>query len=154
MTSLSCGVSSTLLLRAIASSPVPIVAAITGHAPAGGTVLALFCDYRIMAQGDFRLGLNEVAVGIPLPPVILGGLRRLVGARAAERLGVSGALISPEQALAVGLVDEVAPAEQVVERARDWCMQMLALPHEAMTATRRLARADMVDLFGSDTAAN
>ena len=138
------------LLQAIASSPVPIVAAITGHAPAGGTVLALFCDYRIMAQGDFKLGLNEVVVGIPLPPVILGGLRRLVGARQAERLGVSGALLSPEQALAVGLVDEVAPAEQVVERARDWCMQMLALPHEAMTVTRRLARVDMVDLFGSE----
>jgi enoyl-CoA hydratase/carnithine racemase len=138
------------LLQAIASSPVPIVAAITGHAPAGGTVLALFCDYRIMAQGDFKLGLNEVVVGIPLPPVILGGLRRLVGARQAERLGVSGALLSPEQALAVGLVDEVAPAEQVVERARDWCMQMLALPHEAMTVTRRVARVDMVDLFGSE----
>ena len=137
------------LLQAIASSPVPIVAAITGHAPAGGTVLALFCDYRIMAQGDFKLGLNEVAVGIPLPPVILGGLRRLVGARQAERLGVSGVLLSPEQALAVGLVDELAPAEQIAERARNWCMQMLALPHEAMTATRRQARADLVDLFGS-----
>jgi enoyl-CoA hydratase/carnithine racemase len=137
------------LLQVIAASPVPIVAAITGHAPAGGTVLALFCDYRIMAQGDFKLGLNEVAVGIPLPPVILGGLRRLVGARQAERLGVSGALLSPEQALAVGLVDDLAPAEQIAERARNWCMQMLALPHEAMTATRRQARADLVDLFGS-----
>ena len=56
------------LLGAIAASPVPIAAAITGHAPAGGTVLALFCDWRIMAEGDYRVGLNEVQVGIPLPP--------------------------------------------------------------------------------------
>ena len=76
------------LLGAIAASPIPIVAAITGHAPAGGTVLALFCDWRIMAEGDYKIGLNEVQVGIPLPPVILAGLRRLVGPRQAERLVV------------------------------------------------------------------
>lgn len=87
------------LLGAIAASPIPIVAAITGHAPAGGTVLALFCDWRIMAEGDYKIGLNEVQVGIPLPPVILAGLRRLIGPRQAERLAVSGGLFSPQEAL-------------------------------------------------------
>src|SRR6476646_6599982 len=67
------------LLEAIASSPIPLVAAMTGHAPAGGTVLALFCDWRVLAEGDYKVGLNEVQVGIRLPPVLLGGLRRLVG---------------------------------------------------------------------------
>jgi Delta3-Delta2-enoyl-CoA isomerase len=135
------------LLAAIAGSPIPIVAAITGHAPAGGTVLALFCDWRIMAQGDFKIGLNEVQVGIALPPVILAGLRRLVGLRQAESLGVSGTLMSPSDALTVGLVDELAPAEQVVDHALAWCQRLLALPYDAMTSTRRLARADLVAIF-------
>jgi 3,2-trans-enoyl-CoA isomerase len=136
-------------LQAIASSPIPVVAAMTGHAPAGGTVLALFCDWRVMAQGDYRLGLNEVQVGIPLPPVILGGLQRLVGLRRAEYLGVSGELVAPQEALAMGLVDELAPVEEVVTRAQSWCTRMLALPPEAMASTRRQARADLLRLFAS-----
>lgn len=135
------------LMRAIATSPIPTVAAVTGHAPAGGTVLTLFCDWRVMADGDFKLGLSEVQVGIPLPPIIIAGLRRLVGLRNAEHLGVSGALISPAQALRVGLVDELAPAEQVIDRAIAWCKVMLALPPNAMTTTRQEARKDLGALF-------
>jgi len=138
------------LLRALAYSPIPVAAAITGHAPAGGTVLPLFCDRRIMADGDFKLGVNEVAVGIPLPPVIVSGLRRQVGPRQAERLAVSGVLISPREALEIGLVDELAPAAQVVARAVAWCETLLALPREAMAATRREARADMAAIFARD----
>jgi 3,2-trans-enoyl-CoA isomerase len=135
------------LLQSIALSPIPIAAAITGHAPAGGTVLALFCDWRVMAEGDYKIGLNEVQVGIPLPPVILGGLQRLVGQRRAEQLGVSGALISPREALDVGLVDEIASPDEVVKRAREWCVRTLALPPDAMTLTRAQARADLRRLF-------
>jgi len=138
------------LLKALAASPIPIAAAITGHAPAGGTVLALFCDCRVMAAGDFKLGLNEVQVGLPLPPVILAALRRLVGPRQAERLAVSGLLISPQEALEVGVIDEVAPADQVIERALEWCKSRLALPAEAMAVTRREARADLVEVFERD----
>jgi len=135
------------LLKALAGSSIPIAAAITGHAPAGGTVLPLFCDFRVMADGDFKIGLNEVQVGLPLPPVILAGLRRLVGPRQAERLAVGGSLISPQEALAVGLVDEVCPGEQVIERARQWCESLLAVPTQAMAATRRVARADLIACF-------
>ena len=135
------------LLKAMAVSPIPIAAAITGHAPAGGTVLPLFCDVRFMADGDFKIGLNEVQVAIPLPPVILTALRRVVGARQAERLAVSGALISPSEALAAGLIDELAPADKVIERALAWCRTLLALPPDAMAATRREARADLVTYF-------
>jgi Delta3-Delta2-enoyl-CoA isomerase len=138
------------LLKALAASPIPIAAAITGHAPAGGTVLALFCDCRVMADGDFKLGLNEVQVGLPLPPVILAALRRLVGPRQAERLAVSGLLISPQEALKVGLIDEVVPPDQLIERALEWCKSRLALPAEAMAVTRHEARADLVGLFERD----
>jgi enoyl-CoA hydratase/carnithine racemase len=138
------------LLGAIAGSTIPIVAAITGHAPAGGTVLALYCDLRIMASGDYKIGLNEVPVGIPIPPVILAGARRLIGPRLAERLAVSGELLSPQDALGVGMIDEVVSVEKVVARAVERCQRLLALPTEAMASTRRLARADLVAIFETD----
>jgi len=138
------------LLRALACSPVPIAAAVTGHAPAGGTVLALFCDWRVMADGDFKIGLNEVQVGLPLPPVIMAGARRLVGPRQAERLAVGGLLVSPQEALACGLVDELASADLVIDRTLQWCRNLLALPSEAMAITRRLARADLTEYFDQD----
>ena len=135
------------LLRALACSPIPIAAAITGHAPAGGTVLPLFCDRRIMAQGDWKIGVNEVQVGISLPPVIISALKRQVGARGAENLSVSGILISPAEAASIGLVDEITEPENVVQRAVEWCNSLLALPPHAMSITRRKARADLVALF-------
>ena len=138
------------MMEAIARSSIPIVAAITGHAPAGGTVLSLFCDYRIVAEGNWKLGLNEVQVGIPLPPVILAGLRRLVGPRNAEHLGMRGLLVPPAQALKYGLVEEIVPSDQLIARAIEWCREVLALPPLAMSDTRRLARADIVAIFDQD----
>jgi enoyl-CoA hydratase/carnithine racemase len=135
------------VMRTLATSPVPTCAAITGHAPAGGTVIALFCDFRVAARGDFKLGLSEVQAGIPLPPVLLRALQRQVGARQAERLAVAGLMLSPEQALSAGLVDELAPPEEVPERAVAWCRSLLAVPQRAMSVTRRLARTDLVTLF-------
>jgi enoyl-CoA hydratase/carnithine racemase len=135
------------LLSALASSPVPVAAALTGHSPAGGAVLALFCDYRVMAEGDFRIGLNEVQVGIPMPPVIHAALARQVGKRQAERLCVGAVMMTAAEARAVGFVDELAPVERVVERAVAWCTGLLALPPVAMEITRRLARKDLACLF-------
>ena len=135
------------LLRALAASPLPVVAAITGHSPAGGAVLAIFCDLRVMADGDFRIGLNEVRVGLPMPPVILAAARRLLGPRVAERLCVGGELLSPAAAARVGLVDEVVPPARVVERAVAAARELAALPPAAMAETRRLARADLVAPF-------
>jgi Delta3-Delta2-enoyl-CoA isomerase len=138
------------LMNPLASSTIPIAAAITGHAPAGGTVLAIFCDWRVAAEGDSKIGLSEVQVGLPLPPLILSALRRLVGARQAERLAVTGMLVSPAKAVSLGLVDEVVPAEQVVGQALKWCQDLLALPQVAMDLTRRQARADLVGEFERD----
>jgi Delta3-Delta2-enoyl-CoA isomerase len=135
------------LLRGLAACPLPVVAAITGHSPAGGAVLALYCDLRVMAAGDYRIGLNEVRVGLPMPPVILAAMRRLVGPRLAERLCVSGALLAPAEAERIGLVDEVVPPERVVERAVGLAQELAALPRAAMAETRRLARADLVATF-------
>ena len=135
------------VLRTIALSPVPVGVAITGHCPAGGTVLSLFADYRIAAAGDFKLGLNEVEVGLPMPPMVFSAFRRLIGPRAAEQYAVDGRLIPPEEALACGLVDDVAPADAVIERAVARAKLLASLPRGALSATRTLARADLAAMF-------
>jgi len=135
------------LLQTVAASPVPLVTALTGHSPAGGTVIALFADYRVQADGPFQLGLNEVQVGLVVPPLIHQALARLIGAYAAERHLVAGQMVSVADAHRIGLVDEVVPADQAVARAVAWLQQHLAMPAHAMHATRQLCRADLVDAF-------
>jgi 3,2-trans-enoyl-CoA isomerase len=135
------------LLRAVATSPVPVVAAMTGHSPAGGTALAVFADYRVMAAGAYKVGLNEVQVGLPVPEVLMRALVHLVGPRQAERLSVGGLLLGPDEALRVGLVDDVAPADEVVPRALAWASELLTRPPQAMAATRRLARRPLSEAF-------
>jgi enoyl-CoA hydratase/carnithine racemase len=130
--------------RALAHCPVPIAAAIAGHAPAGGCVLALCCDYRVMARGPFRLGLNETQVGLVAPEGIQFLMRRVVGPHRAERLLVAGEMVEAEQALAMGLVDELTHIEEVATRARLWLEQLLRLPRQPMLDTRTMARADLV----------
>ena len=136
------------LCGAIAASPIPTVAAITGHSPAGGAVLSLFADYRVMAHGVYKIGLNEVQVGMAIPEPIQFAMRRLIGPHRAERLLVAGAMVDAEQAHAIGLVDELATVEQVVTRAVLWLGDMLKLPPNAMLGTRAIARADLVAVWG------
>ena len=119
--------------------------AINGHAPAGGCVLALCCDYRVMAAGEYRIGLNETQVGLVAPEGVQRLLRRAVGSNRAERLLVMGELVEAERALQIGLVDELADIDDVATRAREWLRQLLALPREAMLQTRRIARADLME---------
>lgn len=133
--------------HAVAMSPVPVVFGITGHCPAGGTVLAIHGDYRVMAQGEFRLGLNEVQVGLFPGPVIHGAFRRLVGGHAAQLL-TRGTLIDPATAMRVGLVDELCEAAQCAARALAVAQEICALPRDAMLRTRALARRDLQELFG------
>ena len=132
--------------RTLAESRIPVVAALTGHSPAGGCVLALCCDYRIMARSEdasrpFRIGLNETQVGLVAPDGIQALMARVVGPHRAERLLVSGAMVDADEALRIGLVDELAAIDAVETRARLWLEELLQLPREPMLATRRIARA-------------
>ncbi|MCB1607513.1 MAG: enoyl-CoA hydratase/isomerase family protein [Xanthomonadales bacterium] len=138
-------------MRAIACSPVPTVAAITGHSPAGGAVLAIWCDYRVMAEGEFRIGLNETQVGLAIPPPIIAGLQRLVGPFRGERLVAEGSMLDAGQALACGMVDQLVPLASVTETAVGWLQRHLALPRHAFTANRTAARRDLVQLFEEPT---
>ncbi|MGH8454265.1 MAG: enoyl-CoA hydratase/isomerase family protein [Nevskiales bacterium] len=135
------------MLRTLAASEIPIAAAITGHSPAGGAVLSCFCDWRVMAQGNYRFGFNEVAVGIIVPTSVRRAITRMAGAEVSERMSVEARLISPEDALRLNLVHELAPPAEVVSRARAWCERILAQPARATTTMRRLAREDLIAGF-------
>lgn len=132
------------LLASIAASPIPIATAITGHAPAGGAVLAILSDYRVMAEGNYRIGLNEVEVGLKVPPGVQVAVKLMVGHRQATHMCMEGQMLTTAQAQAIGLVDEVAPVEDVIEQALTWCRRMVALPPIAMTRERAHFRAPIV----------
>lgn len=135
---------------ALATCPVPVVAAMSGHAPAGGCVLALCCDYRIMTAGPdperpFHIGLNETQVGLVVPQGIQRLMQRVVGRHRAERMLLIGEMVDAQRALAIGLVDELVALDDVVPRACVWLQSVLALPQAAMLGTRAIARADLVE---------
>ena len=135
------------LQERLARSPIPVVAAITGHCPAGGTVLALYCDHRVMARGPFRIGLREVQVGLYPGLTIYRAFERLVGSAKAASLLPRGAMLDPDAALASGLVDELAEPEQVVARALELAVELTRLPPQAYARTRSLVRTDLLRLF-------
>ena len=132
------------LMRALVASPIPVAAAVTGHGPAGGCVLALCCDQRIMAEGRFKIGLNEIQVGVRIPRPILAVARHVVGHRQAERMCTQATLFGTDEALRIGLIDELVPPERVVPRALEWCEHMSSLPPNALRRTRALTRRGVV----------
>ncbi len=137
-------------MRGIAHSRAPVIFGLTGHSPAGGTVLAINGDYRVMALGEVRLGLNEVQVGLFPGPPIHAAFRRLVGGHA-EQLLTRGALIDPATALRMGLVDEVAEVSQVAARALAIARELAALPRAPMLRTRAMVRENLAGLYGGES---
>ena len=107
------------LYRELFGLPKPVVAALNGHAVAGGCMLALACDARIMAAGKGKIALNEIAFGSSLFAGSVEMLRYAVGGRNAPRVAYSGAMFTPEEALALGLVDRVVPEAELLAAARE-----------------------------------
>ena len=135
--------------RALATLRIPVVAAIAGHAPAGGCILSLCCDYRVMANSPnpakpYVIGMNETQVGLAVPEGAQRLMRRVIGPHRAERLLVAGSMVPAEEALRIGLVDALVETDQVLPHALQWLGTLLALPRAPMLVTRALARADLV----------
>lgn len=104
------------LVRRIFSFERPVVAALPGHAIAGGLIVAAAADERIAAEGRGELGLSEVLLGVPVPGCLLEVFRHAIGPRAMERLASTGENLSVERALSAGLVDRIVPAESLLEQ--------------------------------------
>ena len=135
------------LMAKISKSPIPIAAAITGHSPAGGAVLANFCDYRVGANGSFKIGMNEVFVGLEVPRVIYKGFARHVGEKHATNLMVHGELMDFDFAHEIGFIDELVEPDQVKMRTLDWLKNLTQLPPLAMNRTRLNAKSEINNLF-------
>jgi enoyl-CoA hydratase/carnithine racemase len=97
--------------------PKPTAAAITGHAVAGGCILALCCDYRLIAEGKKLMGLNEIKLGVPVPYLADCVLQSIVGTRYARDMMDTGEFYAPADALRMGLVDAVLPVGDVLPKA-------------------------------------
>jgi enoyl-CoA hydratase/carnithine racemase len=123
--------------------PKPTVAAITGHAIAGGCILALCCDYRFIADGRKLMGLNEIKLGVPVPYLADCILRHLVGTRHAREIMDAGEFYPPEESFHLGLVDQVFPLEQVLPRAVEKARSLGASPEEAFAMIKQ-NRVEMV----------
>lgn len=145
--------------------PRPTVAAVNGHAIAGGCVLALACDVRVAVDRGASIGLNEVQVGIPFPAVPLAITRHGLSPARAREVLLMGALLSPAVAMARGLVDEVVPAAEVVPRALVLARsiasdsfaayatikaQLLAPALASLEATRDQVNREFLDVWFSD----
>jgi len=128
------------LYETVYQFPKPVVAALSGHTFAGGALLALACDFRIMAEGDFGFALNEIDLGLALAP----GMRRMlvdaVGIAGAREVALFGQPLSPARSLAIGLVRELAPVEHVRERAIACAKLLAAKPPVAFRETKRSLR--------------
>jgi enoyl-CoA hydratase/carnithine racemase len=133
------------MLDALYTYPGPTVACIDGHAIAGGCILALACDVRIVsAQPLLRIGLNETAIGLRFPPKAMAIAKQRISPHALERVVLSAGLYSPTQALRLGLVDEVVPDALASSRAE--LARLAAFPREAYARNKEALRAGVLDV--------
>src|SRR5436853_2368286 len=108
--------------------PIPLVAAVNGHAIAGGCVLALQADVRIGADREARIGLNETQLGIGLPASVLETLRWQVPGSSLAGLALEGRLFSPREAVQLGVLHGLAPEAELLPRALQRASSLAALP--------------------------
>jgi enoyl-CoA hydratase len=128
------------LLRSVVAYPGPTVAALAGHAIAGGCLLALACDRRVMAAWGARLGLSEINLGIPVPAGAVHMLRTLYPSRTVEQLVLEGDGFSGERALDCGLVERLAEREAVAAEACQVAEHLASRPPGAFVAAKKFLR--------------
>jgi enoyl-CoA hydratase/carnithine racemase len=120
------------MVATIAGAPVPVVAAVNGHAFGGGLVIALACDLRLGARGDYKLALNEVAAGVPFPDGPLAVVRSELDPSVMRDLCLTGRSLTPEEARSMGVLDELAAPEALLLRARERALALAAMPAYAV----------------------
>jgi enoyl-CoA hydratase len=137
------------LMARIFDYPAPTVACVNGHAIAGGCVITICCDHRVMTTDErARIGLNEVALGLVFPPKIFRIVRCRVPPRALHEVVLRGALYSPKDALRLGLVDELAEDPRATSEAR--IAELAAHPRSAYTAAKRTLREGVTSFAGAE----
>lgn len=127
--------------------PKPVVAAVNGHAIAGGCVLVCACDYRLMVEGDGKIGVPELLVGVPFPALPLEILRFAVPQPNFQELVYTGRTLTPENALHHGLIEQVVKPEELLNRACDVAERFAAIPRKSFRLTKRLMRQPTLERY-------
>jgi enoyl-CoA hydratase len=133
-----------LLLR-LYEAPLPIVTACSGHALAMGAVLLLGSDLRIVAAGDFKIGLNEVSIHMTLPVFAVEIARERLSRRHFQRAVIQAEIYGPDGAVDAGYLDRVVPGERLAEEARAEAERLAALPRGAFSETKQRVRGASVE---------
>jgi enoyl-CoA hydratase len=132
-------------LETLLAFPKPAVAAVNGHAIAGGCIIAAACDYRVMAEGSGRIGVPELLVGVPFPSLPL----EIVGARVPpavfRQLVLTGRTVKAGDAREMALVDEVVEPEALVPRACEVAEQLARIPAASFALTKRAFTDPLLD---------
>ncbi|AYU81447.1 3,2-trans-enoyl-CoA isomerase, mitochondrial precursor, putative [Leishmania donovani] len=150
--------------RILNTFPKPIIAAITGNSPAGGCIIAMGCDYRVMARGPkdntnnnrlYRIGLNETKLGLVAPPWTVSAYAYLLGSRQAERMLQLGETPVADDARNLGLIDEVAADEEsTIEAAYQQAERFLSVPQQSRWMARDMMRREYLQMLASDEERN
>lgn len=130
-----------LLLRLFAF-PLPVVAAVNGHAVAGGAILAAAADVRIGAEGDYRVGVSEVSLGVVFPAAAFEIVRAAVPPQRRPEVLLRGRLTGPAEAVGNGFLHELAPPESLLGAATERAEELGGRPREAFAHTKRELRSD------------
>jgi enoyl-CoA hydratase len=125
------------LFQTLLTFPKPAVAAINGHAIAGGCIIAAACDFRVMVEGSARIGVPELVVGVPFPTLPFEIVRARVSPPLFRDLVFTGRTVRPPEALALGLIDEIAPLDVLMTRAHHAAERLAAIPPVTFALTKR-----------------
>jgi enoyl-CoA hydratase len=125
------------LFRTLLTFPSPLVAAINGHAIAGGCIIAAASDHRVMADGNGRIGVPELLVGVPFPTLPFEIVRARVSAAHFRGLVLTGRTVLPSEALTVGFVDDVATPDRLLPQALEAAARLSQIPPVAFALTKR-----------------
>jgi enoyl-CoA hydratase/carnithine racemase len=128
------------LAERILSFPTPVLVACSGHAIAAGTFPALAADLRIGVEGPFKLGLNEVKIGLTVPLYVVELARQRLTPRDFNRSLVTAAMYSPEEAVSAGLLDRLVPPSELREASLAAAEELAALNMDAHAATKERVR--------------
>ncbi|UCG50923.1 MAG: enoyl-CoA hydratase/isomerase family protein [Candidatus Latescibacterota bacterium] len=129
--------------------PKPVIAALNGHTIAGGCMLAVACDRRLMAEGSAKISLNEITFGATVFAGSVDKLRACVGQRNAEEILLSGAMYGPEEALSLGLVDRVIAGDKLMPAALEEARVLASRDGAVFSNMKRLLRGPVVEAMRS-----
>ncbi len=120
--------------------PKPVIAALPGHTVAGGIILALACDFRIMARGDFTLAVSGINMGLSLGERVYAMAVQAMGHESARDLFLTGKSISPDRALEIGLIRELVPLELLLDTAKELAQSLVGKSAKAYAEIKAMAR--------------